>query len=259
MNRALNQLRDEIKYLTQRDWEMADVEAYFDWLAADYDHINEGADSYFRRFTDTLRVADLPDGAHFLDFQARSGNGTAEFYKAGKVGTAVCADVSPEMGKICLERVRAAGLQAVRWVHITDYNWPFETGEFDITLCLESIEHFSKPFYLLHELSRVTRPGGTLILSTPNVFWEPMHALAAITGLHHSEGPHRFLGYGRLKSMIRDVGFAIEHTETTVLIPAGPDWFINFGYWLEARTKNTLMPLIGLRRLFICRKREIGD
>ena len=77
--------------------------------------------------------------------------------------------------------------------------------------------------------------------------------LAAITGLHHSEGPHRFLGYGRLQSMIRDVGFDIEHSETTVLIPAGPDWFINFGYWLEARTKNTLMPLIGLRRLFICR------
>jgi SAM-dependent methyltransferase len=256
MNRALNQLKDEIKYWTQRSWPMADVEAFFDDLAADYDEINEGAHSYFRRFTDTLRIADLPDKAHFLDFQARSGNGTAEFYKAGKVGTAVCADVSPEMGKICLERVRAAGLTAVRWQHITSYNFPFDTAEFDTTLCLESVEHFDRPDLLIKELGRVTKADGTLILSTPNFFWEPMHALAAVTGLHHSEGPHRFQRFERLKQMIWDAGFTIEHAETTVLIPAGPDWFIEMGGWIEDRTKDTLMPRIGLRRLFICKRLE---
>jgi len=160
------------------------------------------------------------------------------------------------MGKICMERVLAAGLTAVRWQHITSYEFPFDTAEFDITLCLESVEHFDRPDWLIKELGRVTKPEGTLILSTPNFFWEPMHALAAITGLHHSEGPHRFQRLAKLKQYISEAGFTIEHCETTVLIPAGPPWFIELGGWLEDRTKESLMPRIGLRRLFIGKRLE---
>jgi len=250
----LQQLKKELKYWTQDEWPISDVEAFFDDLAPHYDEINDHADSYFRRFTDTLRVADLPDDAHFFDFQARSGNGTAEFYKAGKIKTAVCADISSVMGEICVERVQATGLTDFRWQHLTSYDWPFADGEFDISLCLESVEHFARPDLIINELGRITRSGGTMILSTPNIFWEPMHALAAITGLHHSEGPHRFLRYGRLCDLITEAGFLITHQETTVLIPAGPSWFINFGYWVEKWTKNSLVPRIGLRRLFICEK-----
>jgi hypothetical protein len=83
-----------------------------------------------------------------------------------------------------------------------------------------------------------------------------MHALAAITNLHHSEGPHRFVRYGRLLQMIRAAGFTIEHAETTVLIPAGPEWLIQLGDWIETRTKETLMPWIGLRRILIGRKND---
>lgn len=254
MTRWYQQFIQEIKYWTQSDWPIADVEAFFDDLAEHYDDINEGADSYFRRFTDTLRVTDLPDNAHFLDFQARSGNGTVEFYKAGKVGTAVCADISTELGKICVQRLQDSGLETFRWVHITSYQFPFERDEFDITLCLESVEHFARPDLLISELGRVTKAGGTLILSTPNVLWEPLHALAAITGLHHSEGPHRFISCKHLRDYLAEAGFTIKHAETTVLIPAGPQWFIKFGYWLEDRTKHTLVPLLGLRRIIICEK-----
>lgn len=254
MSRIWQQLKDEIRYWTQPTWSLADVEVFFDNLAADYDAINEGAHSYFRRFTDTLRLAELPDKAHMLDVQARSGNGLTTFYQQGKVRSGVCGDMSPEMGKICSERVQAAGLQDYRWFHVTDYNWPLQTGEFDITLCLETVEHVPQPDLWIKELGRVTRTGGTLLLSTPNVLWEPVHALAAVTGLHHSEGPHRFVRYGRLREMVQAAGFSILYDETTVLIPAGPSWLISVGGWIEERTRKTLMPLVGLRRLLICRK-----
>jgi SAM-dependent methyltransferase len=247
-------IREEIGHWTCDSWSFADVGAHFDEMAYEYDEINEGAHSYFRRFTDTLRIADLPDEAHFLDVTSRTGNGTAFFYQQGKVKTAVCADVSREMGKICQARLRAVGFDDFRWVHLTGYDWPFADGEFDVVLSLESVEHFDNPARFVQELGRVTRPEGKLILSTPNLFWEPMHALAAITNLHHSEGPHRFVRYGRLLDMVQAAGFAIEHAETTVLIPAGPAWFIHFGEWIEDKTKKTLMPYIGLRRILICRK-----
>ena len=93
-----------------------------------------------------------------------------------------------------------------------------------------------------------------MILSTPNVLWEPVHALAAVTRLHHSEGPHRFVPYRRLRHEIARAGFQIEHAETTVLIPAGPNWLLDAGNWIEEQTQESLMPLLGLRRLLICRK-----
>jgi hypothetical protein len=86
------------------------------------------------------------------------------------------------------------------------------------------------------------------------VLWEPVHALAAITGLHHSEGPHRFIRYRRLRHMVEAAGFQIEQAETTVLIPGGPAPLIKLGEWLEEHTQNWLMPWLGLRRILICRK-----
>ena len=251
---TVNLIRQEMAHWTRSNWSFALLEEHFDELAADYDEINEGAHSYFRRFTDTLRIAGLPDDAYLLDVCARTGNGTAYFYQQGKVQRAVCADVSREMGKLCKERLERAGPEDYRWVQLHDYDWPFADGEFDVVLSLESVEHFDRPDLFIEELGRVTRPGGTMILSTPNVLWEPVHALAAITELHHSEGPHRFVAYRRLRHLISRAGFEIEHAETTVLIPAGPEWLVEAGGWLEEKTKESVMPLLGLRRLFICRK-----
>ncbi|HEC34680.1 MAG TPA: SAM-dependent methyltransferase [Chloroflexi bacterium] len=251
---ALGRAMEEIRHWTQSDWSFAAVERHYDRLADDYDEINAATHAHFRRFTDALRLAHLPNRARLLEIFARTGEGTAHFYQQGKVGSAACVDVSRKMGKICKERLRAVGLEDFRWVQILDYSLPFADSEFDVVLCLETVEHVSQPERLLTELGRVTRPGGILILSTPNVLWEPVHALAAVTGLHHSEGPHRFIRYKRLLTMTEKAGFRVEHAETNVLIPEGPIWMIRLGEWLERRLKHSLMPWIGLRRFLVCRR-----
>ena len=245
---------DEIRHWTRSDWSLADVAAHYDHLADEYDEINESTQAHFRRFTDALRLAQLPDRAHVLEIFARTGEGMAYFYRQGKVGSAVCVDVSHKMGEICTRRLQEAGLEDFRWVHMADYELPCADGEFDVVLFLETAEHVAQPERLVVELGRVTRPGGTMVLSTPNVLWEPVHALAAVTGLHHSEGPHRFIRYKRLLEMVEQAGFQVEHAETNVLIPEGPGWMIKLGEWLEARTQHSLMPWIGLRRMLVCRR-----
>ena len=47
---------------------------------------------------------------------------------------------------------------------------PFHDGCVDAVLCSQVIEHVRDPFTLVAELSRVLRPGGTLILTGP-MFW----------------------------------------------------------------------------------------
>lgn len=46
---------------------------------------------------------------------------------------------------------------------------PYEDGSFDIAITLEGVEHIDTLESFLRELRRVTRPGGRLILSTPNI------------------------------------------------------------------------------------------
>lgn len=254
MTSLLERTKAEIAHWTRPTWRFADVEAHYDELADDYDAINESAHSYFRRFTDAMRLANLPDDAYVLDVCARTGKGIAYFHGQGKVGRAVCADVSRKMGQHCAARLEDAGVENVRWVQIYNYDWPFADAEFDVVLSLETVEHFPHPHRFIRELGRVTRAGGTLILSTPNVLWEPVHALAAITNLHHSEGPHRFVPRRRLRHQLSRAGFQLQHMETTVLIPAGPDWLLGLGEWIESHTRESLMPILGLRHLFICRK-----
>lgn len=246
-------LKEEIQHWWRPHWSLADVGAHWD-ATEDYDDINEETYSYFRRFVDGLRLSDLPEKGHVLDLCARTGNGTLYFYQHGKVGSAVCADVSRMMGQICQQRLEEAGFHNFVWLYLFDYPLPFAANEFDSILCFETVEHLAQPELLVAELGRVIKPGGTMILTTPNVLWEPVHALAAITGLHHSEGPHRFIRYRRLVTMIEQAGFKIERAETTVFVPGGPEILVKIGEWVEEKTRRWLMPWVGLRRVLICRK-----
>jgi|TARA_B100001964_G_scaffold217273_1_gene257197 SAM-dependent methyltransferase len=244
---------DEISYWFRPNWTIADVAQHWDRVE-DYDDINEETHSYYRRFVDGLRLSDIPGGARILDLCSRTGKGTLHFHQNGKVGSAVCADVSPKMGELCKRRLEKNGVESFVWIQILGYSLPFADCEFDAILCFETVEHFSEPERLLIELGRVTRSGGTLILTTPNVLWEPIHGLAAIMGVHHSEGPHRFIRYHRLLDMVIGAGFEVERAETSVLVPAGPALLVRLGDWVEKRTKRSLMPWLGLRRVLVCRK-----
>ena len=248
---VVSRTADEIGHWLRRDWTFEDVAAHWD-STDDYDEQNSKTVSYFRRFVDGFSLADIPDGGRVLDICARTGNGTLFFARQGKIGSGVCAEVSTSFIEIGKRRLEEAGVEDVTWVQLDGYRLPFDDNEFDAVLCFETVEHFPRPEELVTELGRVIRPGGIMILSTPNVLWEPVHALAAITGLHHSEGPHRFIRFGRLVRMIEAAGFTISGAETEVLVPGGPAALISVGEWIEKRTRRTLMPLLGLRRMFVC-------
>jgi len=46
---------------------------------------------------------------------------------------------------------------------------PFEDGYFDYVVSIEGIEHLENPFSCIREFARVLKPGGNLIITTPNV------------------------------------------------------------------------------------------
>lgn len=49
---------------------------------------------------------------------------------------------------------------------------PFENGSFDLVWCTDVIEHLYEPSFLVSEINRVTKIGGSSIITTPNsAFW----------------------------------------------------------------------------------------
>lgn len=46
---------------------------------------------------------------------------------------------------------------------------PYEDAEFDYVTCVEGVEHIENPQQAVREFARTLRPGGQLIVSTPNI------------------------------------------------------------------------------------------
>jgi 2-polyprenyl-3-methyl-5-hydroxy-6-metoxy-1,4-benzoquinol methylase len=65
----------------------------------------------------------------------------------------------------------------------------YPDGRFDLVFCSEVIEHMTSPDLLAAEMTRVLKPGGHLVLSTPNSsFW--VYRLLGILGYTVSELQH---------------------------------------------------------------------
>ncbi len=241
-----------VKKFHELPWTVEDVGRHWD-ATTDYDDINERTYSYFRRFVDGYRLSDIKDGAYVLDVCSRTGNGAAYFNERKKNLKFVCCDCTPKMMELLNSHFQGKNINYATKM-FTSLDLPFKDNTFDNVLCFETVEHMPDPSKFIAELSRITKKGGEVIITMPNWLWEPVHAFAAKFGIHHSEGPHRFLHHGEVKRYIKEAGLRIKKEETTVLVAYGPRFLTKLGELFEKLFKTTLMPMLGLRRIFVCEK-----
>jgi len=108
--------------------------------------------------------------------------------------------------------------------------YPYPDGHFATVLCCELLEHLpADPMFMMGEINRILRPGGHLVLTTPNI--ASIRALRAILDGYH---PGFFPAYIRpaepgaevearhareytpreIHNLLVDSGFAVERLET---------------------------------------------
>ncbi|MEX1169639.1 MAG: methyltransferase domain-containing protein [Chloroflexota bacterium] len=102
-------------------------------------------------------------GRDVLDVGCNTGYGTIRF--APIAHRVVGVDVSPRA--IDAARLRAPDGRP-EFILTTGFELPFPAATFDLVTSFQVLEHVPDPLTFLRELARVLRPGGTVILATPN-------------------------------------------------------------------------------------------
>jgi 2-polyprenyl-3-methyl-5-hydroxy-6-metoxy-1,4-benzoquinol methylase len=119
--------------------------------------------------------------------------------------------VGIDLSSVAIEKCRERGFEAVL-CDIDSEPIPYKDETFDLAYASDVVEHCADTAGFLRELHRVLKPGGMLLLSTPNsAFW--VYRILGLLGLTASEYQHpghiRFFSIRNLSAAIEAAGFKV--------------------------------------------------
>jgi SAM-dependent methyltransferase len=157
-----------------------------------------------------------------------------------------CCDLYPEIFQRQDIEINAGDLDAAL---------PFSDASFDYVVCIEGLEHIENPANATREFSRLLKPGGTLIVSVPNIMnieerlkwlfggytshFKPLSAEARAEIARDYAGKEEIamhvnpIGYSEVRYLLEKNGFELEDVS------------------FDQKKRNSWMfrPLVGLIRL----------
>jgi SAM-dependent methyltransferase len=217
---------------------------------------NDKAFALVRPFLDRgARIVDVGAGEGF--FSKKMGDyieATGDGRRATGDAIAAC-DLFPEFFRydgIECDPVAADGLL------------PYDDNTFDVAISLEVIEHLENQFLFARELFRIVKPGGVVIISTPNV----LNINSRLRRLHsgfavlfdplpmsssdpvHTSGHINPISYYYLAYMLFRAGFSevsveydrLKDSSRGLLVLAG--WYVALGNWLFRRRLSRHNPSV---------------
>lgn len=148
----------------------------------------------------------------------------------------------PEKGKVSLSLGDFTRSCPVYRVNIETTPLPVEDETFDYVLCCEVLEHMEQdPMFMLSEINRVLKPGGTLILTTPNVV-----SSRGISAMLNNREPYFYMQY-RLSGSIDRHNYEYSLATVSQLMKAAG--FKGRGWTEDTFADPELGPVMRLRAL----------
>jgi 2-polyprenyl-6-hydroxyphenyl methylase/3-demethylubiquinone-9 3-methyltransferase len=182
------------------------------------EHFGEALSEYdTQRRVETLIdefLADAPlQGSSVLEVGTGLGYFARRLTQRGANVTAT--DIAPSL----VERVRQSVGCRAEVADALRLGDQFAAESFDVVLSSECIEHTPNPRAAVVQMSRLVRPGGYLVLSTPNVVWQPVVRLASRLRLRPFDGLENFSSWRGLRRVLRDQGLEVVQERGLHLFP----------------------------------------
>jgi 2-polyprenyl-3-methyl-5-hydroxy-6-metoxy-1,4-benzoquinol methylase len=184
----------------------------------------------------------VPDGGGLEVLDIGCGSGSNSLALACKGHRVHGIDVS----EAAIERYRAHGFDGR--VGDIENGLDYPDSRFDVVFCSEVIEHMTSPELLVGEIRRILRPGGLLVLSTPNsAFW--LYRLLGVLGYTVAELQHpkhfQFFSRRSLLRLLESTGLRpkrILGRNMYCILPALPEWLealpVALGFKREVRFRT---------------------
>lgn len=133
---------------------------------------------------------------------------------------------------------------------------PWDAGRFDVVISSECIEHTPDPALAVREMVRVLKPGGVLLVTTPNLVWRWSVWLAEVLGVRKFEGIENWLSRSGLRRAVVDGGADVLDSAGLHIAPFQARALWPLIGWFNAHGQ-LLAPLM-INQCWIARKRG-GD
>jgi 2-polyprenyl-3-methyl-5-hydroxy-6-metoxy-1,4-benzoquinol methylase/GT2 family glycosyltransferase len=152
-----------------------DAVTHFSEVAREFDGHYEDRPEFKERLALWRRLIDEHNvpGGRVVDLGC--GSGVFSFIAAEKAARVIGVDGAPEMVKLCDQRRRDRHLEHVHFVQgrlpaLEEIEDEADLGNADLVICSSVLEYVDDLDQGLALLSRLTRPGGTVLVSMPNLF-----------------------------------------------------------------------------------------
>lgn len=178
-------------------------EYFYEGIAERFEGLDHPADLR-RRLTAVFDecLAQTPlSGVRTLD----AGCGYGAFSAAAMLrGAAVVSvDIGQRLVALTMARARCRGL-------VTDAcHLAVRDGSFELVISSEMLEHTPTPWLAVRELARVLRPGGLLVLTTPNRAWQRIVRAASALRLRPFRGLENFVAWDDIEASCAAAGLEV--------------------------------------------------
>ena len=186
-----------------------------------------------RKFREITRLLGEPDQLHCLDIG--SDNGVISYLLRKKGGTWKSADLDEQSVSSIRQLVSGDVFQ------ITGFRTPFHDNEFDRVVIVDCLEHIHTDSEFIHELFRIIKPGGELIINVPHVKYSLLRKFRLAIGQTDEKHGHVRPGYTleSLKTLLNDEFTVVSYKTYSQFFSECIDTLITFGFSLLKKGKHT--------------------